>query len=353
MYKESEDLADRLDVSVSELIFESLACNMPALKKGGNATEMACLKFLNRCSYKVEETQQKYLIGQKYWRIFFDSERKKMSTIIVKDSSLHRLYIKGAAEVIVESCKFFHSKGVHQSMSQSIKDEVLAQIDAFNHEALRTIAVAYRDLRPDECGEDHDERLPTGGRMVEEEKLTLLCLIGIRDTLRVGVKEAVDLCHSSGIQVLMVTGDNITTARTIAGKCSILDTNHANSVMKGKKFSKMLGGLLKKCTGCNKDIVESDLLKYKIKKRDEERKKKMEEKKEEKKEEEGDDDEEGEPQLEKQEQQEECPYCEQKMVVEQVKNMEVFKKEIYPHLRVLARSRPLDKLLLVSALKEL
>jgi P-type E1-E2 ATPase len=46
--------------------------------------------------------------------------------------------------------------------------------------------------------------------------MTFLAIVGIMDTLREGVFEAVSRCRKAGITVKMVTGDNKETARAIA-----------------------------------------------------------------------------------------------------------------------------------------
>ncbi|KAK3136077.1 hypothetical protein QOZ80_5BG0427680 [Eleusine coracana subsp. coracana] len=51
---------------------------------------------------------------------------------------------------------------------------------------------------------------------------TLICIFGIKDPVRPGVKDAVKACISAGIIVRMVTGDNINTAKAIAKECGIL-----------------------------------------------------------------------------------------------------------------------------------
>ena len=52
--------------------------------------------------------------------------------------------------------------------------------------------------------------------------MVFLGVFGIRDSLRDGVKEAVFKCHEAGVNVIMVTGDNIVTATAIAKECQIL-----------------------------------------------------------------------------------------------------------------------------------
>ena len=46
--------------------------------------------------------------------------------------------------------------------------------------------------------------------------------MGIRDSLRNGVKETVVKCHSTRVNVIMITDDNIITATAIEKDCGIL-----------------------------------------------------------------------------------------------------------------------------------
>lgn len=77
---------------------------------------------------------------------------------------------------------------------------------------LRTLCLAYRDLDGSEDLKGMNDKL----YRVESQGLTFLAVVGIMDTLREGVKEAVETCERAGITVRMVTGDNKDTARAIA-----------------------------------------------------------------------------------------------------------------------------------------
>ena len=52
--------------------------------------------------------------------------------------------------------------------------------------------------------------------------LTLIALVGIEDPLRDSVQPAIARCNHAGVDVRMVTGDNIDTAVAIAKQCGIL-----------------------------------------------------------------------------------------------------------------------------------
>ena len=57
---------------------------------------------------------------------------------------------------------------------------------------------------------------------IEKSGLTLICIFGIMDIVRPEVPGAVKQIQRAGVTVRMVTGDNIVTARAIAVKCNIL-----------------------------------------------------------------------------------------------------------------------------------
>lgn len=75
-------------------------------------------------------------------------------------------------------------------------------------------------------------------------------MVGIKDPLRDGIREAVKSCNTAGVQVRMVTGDNKNTAIAIAKEAGILKTSWEPTdddctVMEGKEFRKFVGELRK------------------------------------------------------------------------------------------------------------
>ena len=84
---------------------------------------------------------------------------------------------------------------------------------------LRTLYICYKDITKEEYENsniyDH----------LDNTDLILLAIFGIRDTIRKGVKEAVLKCKEASINVIVVTGDNIQTAHSIAKECNIINQN--------------------------------------------------------------------------------------------------------------------------------
>ncbi len=76
----------------------------------------------------------------------------------------------------------------------------------------------------------------------------MICIYGLKDPLRGGIKKAISQCHSAGITVRMCTGDNIDTAKAIAKEAGILSENfdsenaHKYSCMTGHDFEELVIG---------------------------------------------------------------------------------------------------------------
>ena len=104
-------------------------------------------------------------------------------------------------------------------------------------------------------------------REVLEQNLTMIGIYAIQDTLRDEVIPSVRICHRAGINIRMVTGDNIDTAKAIALEAGILKEEHKDrkyAVMDGKSFREACGGLRKIDTGSDllrEEIVNKEIFK--------------------------------------------------------------------------------------------
>ncbi|KAL6505944.1 putative calcium-transporting ATPase 11, plasma membrane-type [Orobanche hederae] len=139
----------------------------------------------------------------------FNSEKKKMSVLVALPDGRTRAFCKGASEIVLRMCEgFVNSNGERVPLSDEEVSRISDVISGFAHEALRTLCLAYKDM-------DSEKHIPENG-------YTLIAVVGIKDPVRPGVKEAVKTCLAAGITVRMITGDNINTAKAIAKECGIL-----------------------------------------------------------------------------------------------------------------------------------
>jgi Ca2+ transporting ATPase len=179
-----------------------------------------------------------------------------------------RLHTKGAAEIVLGLCShYINEDGEKIELGEDMRGFLMGIIEEFATKALRTICLAYKDLKDGEGGATHEEEDEDKfNRVVEKNGLTCIGILGIRDIIRIEVPGAVETCQKAGIKVRMVTGDNKITAMAIARECNIVNeesTHEKDSVMEGSVFYERIGGL--KCKKCDnispcacaiKDVVE-------------------------------------------------------------------------------------------------
>ena len=95
----------------------------------------------------------------------------------------------------------------------------------FASEAMRVFGLAYRDYQemPDWDELDSGCLNSDGGKAFSSEcKLTLLSIIGIEDPLRDNVPSSIATCYKAGIDVRMVTGDDLDTASATSFLISVV-----------------------------------------------------------------------------------------------------------------------------------
>lgn len=273
----------------------------------GSKTELAMIKFLMSLGHDDYLSLRSHYFLNKH-KLFPFSSKRKRSSIVISDNvegSTPRVFVKGAPEALIEKCTSYvrSTDSTLKSLGKKSKKKLLELLQMVNERGMRSICLAYRDLNGWEHVEDLDEH---GFPQVENEDLTLLAIMAIRDPVRPQVPEAVQKCKLAGVKVIMVTGDNEVTARSIAKDCNIL-THETGTVMLGSEFASKIGDII--CHQCRTKICKCPRDPRKAK--------------------------EGET-----------------VRVDVVGDIEKF-KEIVQDLCVLARSRPEDKYALVTGLKEL
>lgn len=136
---------------------------------------------------------------------------------------LYVIAAKGAPEAIARLC---HLDG------EALK-EVLRNVEDMAQRGLRVLGVA----KSSSSG-------PPWPASASAFHFVFLGLIGLADPLRPKVPEAVDECHSAGIQVVMVTGDYPATAKAIAHQAGL---DVSAGVITGAKLAQMSESELREC----------------------------------------------------------------------------------------------------------
>ena len=77
----------------------------------------------------------------------FDSERKKMSIVRRADQDL-TAFTKGAPDLLLDDCTFILEDGAERPLTDADRDRIMKANDGYASQALRVLAVAYREPRP-------------------------------------------------------------------------------------------------------------------------------------------------------------------------------------------------------------
>ncbi len=191
LYSTTEDTLPEKALSVLQL---AVSCSMLDNDSTEAAIENSCKKYTSMSKIDVSN------IFPRLARIPFDNSRKTMTSINMIGGKPVAV-IKGAPESLIDKC------------SLQNKDDVIKTYEKLTQESYRVICIAMKMLDEIPSSPDPD---------VIEQNLTLVGLLGLYDPPQSDAVEAVNTCKIAGINTIMITGDNIDTAKTIARRIGIL-----------------------------------------------------------------------------------------------------------------------------------
>lgn len=199
------------------LLRVSVLCNKAHLEENsqvGDPMEVALLRFALSRGIDIGATRRAAPIVREEP---FDSQTMRMIT-------WHRdgVAAKGAPERILQMCRKAWSKDGLVPFSEEYRREWMEKIEAMAARGMRTLAFAWGD---------------------DEGDLSFLGVAGIFDPPRAEVRDSVRSCIDAGIHVIMVTGDHLVTARSIAAEVGILGQG-GSKVLSGSELAEMEEGAI-------------------------------------------------------------------------------------------------------------
>ena len=200
----------------------------------GDAVDVALLNFLEEKNISVEKVKQNF---QKIVEIPFDSERKMMSFVFQKNQD-KILFTKGSTESILSRCGFLLEDGEVKKITKDEKEKILETEEALSKEALKVIALAYKENL---STYDEEEKY----LQEENKQLIFVGLLAMKDPARSDVKAAIEKCKNAKIRPIMITGDSLDTALAIAREVGIIEEGEEGIL--GSELDKMTPRELKKC----------------------------------------------------------------------------------------------------------
>ncbi|WP_436929454.1 cation-translocating P-type ATPase [Halosimplex halobium] len=190
--------ADRVDL----LLRAGALCN-DATAEEGDPTERALVAAAEDRGFDVAALRE---AQPRTDEIPFSSERKWMGTV-----HGDRAYVKGAPEVVAGKCSRVLTDDGPVKLDEAGAERVRERTRAFADDALRVLAVAYTEGGR---GFDADGAGGTDGAD-DLDDLVFVGLVGMIDPPRAEVADAIERTRRAGIDVKMITGDNVRTAAAI------------------------------------------------------------------------------------------------------------------------------------------
>lgn len=180
------------------LLKSCVLCNNAVINNDqqiGDPTEIALLDLYKR----YDQANDFELIASRMLELPFDSTRKLMSV-----TSKNHLYTKGATDELIKRCDSILIDSKKVPLTKEHINVILRQNEEFANNGLRVLGFAYKGFSNNFID------------FKDEGELTFIGLVSLMDPPREESKEAVAHCRIAGIKPIMITGDHVVTARSIA-----------------------------------------------------------------------------------------------------------------------------------------
>ena len=187
-----------LDISIGKNTASMFDANHRVI--GGNATDQALMKFIGEETYNVLTTESEYSVNNSQG---FNSSNKFSQ---VEINELGKTFYKGAPEKFLSvATRALDEDGNEVELNF---DEINEKINALASKAMRVLAFGYSYSQMTENTINDD--------------VVLIGFVAIRDDVRPEAKMAIKEVIDAGIQVVMITGDRLETAVSIAEDAGLI-----------------------------------------------------------------------------------------------------------------------------------
>lgn len=225
-----------------------------AFEKVGEATETALIvlaekmnpfnvaKSGDRRAAAIVVRQEIETKWKKEFTLEFSRDRKSMSSYCVplKPSKLGngpKLFVKGAPEGVLDRCTHARVGSQKVPLTSTLKNRILELTRQYGtgRDTLRCLALATGDnpMKPEEMDLGDSTKFYT-----YEVNLTFVGVVGMLDPPRKEVMDSIVRCRAAGIRVIVITGDNKSTAEAICRRIGVFTENEdtTNKSYSGREF---------------------------------------------------------------------------------------------------------------------
>jgi calcium-translocating P-type ATPase len=167
---------------ISSIIYNTDSIIENNVVSGGNSTDKALLTFVG--NYNLNHKILEY-------KSFNSKDKYSYSLIDTKDK-----YYKGAKEILLKKCIYYYDEFGKKNVI-SYKNEIESMVSAYTKKGIRVISLVENNI--------------------------LIGFVLLRDEIREEASDVIKTLTTSGIHTIMITGDDIDTASSIAREIGMLD----------------------------------------------------------------------------------------------------------------------------------
>ncbi|XP_029123082.1 calcium-transporting ATPase, endoplasmic reticulum-type isoform X2 [Elaeis guineensis] len=224
-----------------KVLVEKMGAPDPKARSKIRNTQLAADYSIDRTAVKLGCCDWWIRRSRRIATLELDRVRKSMSVIVREPTGNNRLLVKGAVESILErSSSVQLADGSVALLDELSRQLILSRVHEMSSKGLRCLGFAFKD----DLGEFSDyyaDTHPAHRKLLDpanyseiESNLIFVGVVGLRDPPRDEVKKAIEDCRGAGIRVMVITGDNKSTAEAV---CQEIGLFPRMTSIRGKSFT--------------------------------------------------------------------------------------------------------------------
>lgn len=208
MHKLDHMVVIKIGMICNNAIIENPDEELQNWKIHGDYTEKALLYSGLSVGFDVQKIKKEF---ERLAEIPFNSERKFMATLNRSEAQKNEIYVKGSPEEIIGRSKYILVEGKKRKISEEDLGFLKKTQNDLSKKGLRLVGMAFKDV---EVGDEKDFIEKNEEELINS--LTFVGLVAIKDPIRPEARKTIEMAKSAGLKIVMITGDNRLTAKTIA-----------------------------------------------------------------------------------------------------------------------------------------
>lgn len=232
------------DETTVEILTQALLGNIDEVMP--NNIDRAFIRFLVSI-VGITEQEMPDQIATNYdpsnFRVFANSNNKRMMTLIDKVSGDKKLLVKGAFDELYRQCTFFvDDEGNQKRIDDETRQRIKSELDEAMNEHTIPICICSKDISQDDLkprNQNHD----SGGGPSDEDfeeflndqaDLTLIAVALFKNPVNIWIPSCISKLHKTGVKTFLVSSSS--SGFHYAKECGIVNEGTRNEEIDAKEF---------------------------------------------------------------------------------------------------------------------